>query len=392
MLIEIPSQPNVVIVGPDGRTPRYWSTVWTLLCHGNSAASTRLEAMRHLDFFYVFADERSGLGALDTAIGASDTSAIIDTLQAFYAELSSKSAINAYATKRYATAQRFITDLGALRVHIAPEWQRIETVCAALAPLKRRRRDGSTRFIRALPVATLADLLAILAPGSSRNPAIDESVKVRNWVITQLLLLMGLRRGECLVLPVDALKEQVDPRTGELRWWLDVVEHDEDEDPRFTKPSIKTAQSRRQLPVSPSLAKLITLYVEQWRGAPHHEFLFSSREGTPLSAESVNALFRDASTCFAAAALQEFRDRSGGKASVSPHDLRHTCAVVRLKQFLAEGISHDEAMQRMRSFFGWSYESQMPLHYAKAAFEERLADVWGNTFDSHTNILRALPQ
>lgn len=62
-----------------------------------------------------------------------------------------------------------------------------------------------------------------MAPNSERTPAVNVAVRNRNWLIVQLLLLMGLRRSKCLVLPVDALKEQVDARTGEVRWWLDSV-------------------------------------------------------------------------------------------------------------------------------------------------------------------------
>jgi hypothetical protein len=51
----------------------------------------------------------------------------------------------------------------------------------------------------------------------------------------------------------------------------------------------------------------------------------------------------------------------------------------------------DEALQKMRTLFGWSRNSDMPLHYARAVFEDRLANVWNNAFDDRVAILRALP-
>ncbi|PSD09813.1 integrase, partial [Stenotrophomonas maltophilia] len=42
-------------------------------------------------------------------------------------------------------------------------------------------------------------------------------------------------------------------------------------------------------------------------------------------------------------------------------------------------------------FFGWSRESQMPLHYARAVFEDRLSSVWNNAFDDRVEVLRAIP-
>ena len=361
------------------------------MCGAGLALSTRTESLRHIDAFYLFCDERGGPATLDAALGASDVPRVIDLLTAFYAEMSVKATDSVYAAKRFASARRFIDDLANLRVHSAPAWAGIALALKALAPLA-SGHGGKVKFIRALPSATLADVLTVMAPDSERNPASDETLRARNWLVANLLLLLGLRRGECLILPVDALKSQLDVRTGETRWWLDVVPHLADADPRFTKPSLKTVQSRRQLPVSPSLARLLTAYIDNWRGSPEHEFLLTSRTGSPLSAEAVNAVFRNVTSQLSEAALREFKDRTGGKESVSPHDLRHTCAVVRLKQFLGQGLSHEETMQRMRSFFGWSYESIMPLHYAKAAFEERLAQVWGDTFDEHTSILRNLPQ
>lgn len=360
--------------------------------HGGSLAeSTRIETLRHVDAFYLFCEKRLAPYTLDRVIGESNATKILDLIQAFYYEMGLRAQKSAYAAKRFDAVAKFITDIGTMRGHTSPVWREITRGCKNFEPLKSRKR-GKVKFIRALPSATLADLLAVMNPEGDRNPATKNSIRYRNWLITNLLLLLGLRRGECLVLPVDALKSQVDVRTGEIRWWLDVTEHRNDVDPRFTRPSIKTAQSRRQLPVSPSLAQLITAYIENWRGSPEHEFLLTSREGKPLSSESVNSIFRNASLRLSTSATKEFRDRTGGKESVSPHDLRHTCAVVRLKQFLAQELSHDETMQRLRSFFGWSYKSIMPLHYAKAAFEERLAQVWGNAFDQHTNILRNLPQ
>jgi len=54
-------------------------------------------------------------------------------------------------------------------------------------------------------------------------------------------------------------------------------------------------------------------------------------------------------------------------------------------------MSDAQAMQSMRSFFGWSRDSTMPLLYAKAAFDERLATVWNDEMDNRVAILRELP-
>ena len=52
----------------------------------------------------------------------------------------------------------------------------------------------------------------------------------------------------------------------------------------------------------------------------------------------------------------------------------------------------DEALQKLRTFFGWSRTSNMPLKYARAVFEDRLAGVWSNAFDDPMAILNAMPE
>jgi hypothetical protein len=51
----------------------------------------------------------------------------------------------------------------------------------------------------------------------------------------------------------------------------------------------------------------------------------------------------------------------------------------------------DEALQKMRTFFGWSRQSTMPARYARAVFEDRLAGVWNDAFDDRVELLRGLP-
>jgi len=52
----------------------------------------------------------------------------------------------------------------------------------------------------------------------------------------------------------------------------------------------------------------------------------------------------------------------------------------------------DEALQKLRTFFGWSRQSTMPSRYARAVFEDRLAGVWNNAFDDRVALLRAIPK
>ena len=111
----------------------------------------------------------------------------------------------------------------------------------------------------------------------------------------------------------------------------------------------------------------------------------------PLSTEALTKAFAVISEKLPQSVIKELEARTG-KTSVTPHDLRHTCAVVRLHQLLRQHDSMDEALQKLRTFFGWSRESTMPSHYARAVFEDRLASVWNDAFDDRVAFLRALPK
>jgi integrase len=172
--------------------------------------------------------------------------------------------------------------------------------------------------------------------------------------------------------------------------WLDVTTT-EDDDVRATRPSMKTEQSHRQIPISESLAALYDLYVADARAPDaRHGFLLTARDGAPLSAESVNQMMRDLTEALQPIAVQRFRERTGGKRSVSPHDLRHTCATARYSMFMAVEPNRELTLQRMRAFFGWSLTSEMPELYARAAIQDDLLRSWKRLFDDRVRLLRNL--
>ena len=231
-----------------------------------------------------------------------------------------------------------------------------------------------------------------LDPESATNPFTRLKTKWTVFVAFVLMLHQGLRRGELLLLPVDAVKSGFDQKKQRERYWLNVRSLEgQTTDPRYNKPSIKTANSIRQVPVSELTANLVQTYTENFRGKADHPFLLNTQWNSPLSHESLTAYFKRLSDSLPKAVLKVLKDRNG-KDSVDPHDLRHTCAVVRLNQLLTDGVPMDEALQRMRSFFGWSRESDMPRRYARAVFEDRMADVWAKLQDDRIELLKAIPK
>jgi integrase len=147
-------------------------------------------------------------------------------------------------------------------------------------------------------------------------------------VIFMLLLHQGLRRGELLTFPVDVIKSGFDRNRQQVRYWMTVRFNEyEDNDPRYSRPSIKNASSIRQVPVSKTTALLIQEYAANYRGKPDHSFLINSQKQSPLSTEGVTKLFQKISASLPKQLRKILVDHTGSD-SISPHDLRHTCAVL----------------------------------------------------------------
>ena len=82
---------------------------------------------------------------------------------------------------------------------------------------------------------------------------------------------------------------------------------------------------------------------------------------------------------------QELLQEHCGASNVTPHQLRHTAAVDRIRAYRNAGIEMDNAEALMRVFFGWSAQSNMPRLYAKAFYVEQLNTTWLEEFDKRVS-------
>ncbi len=374
--------------------PRLWATVWAdiLLCR--VAETTRGSHLAAVEKLYQSAAEQAGDDCLDAVIAALDFDELEAVLGGFLAKLRNESAIEGIDREQtWQTALRFVSDImnhigradGAAFAEVQARLLRLNVLYGQLAP----KADRPPAPIRALPALVVEDLYEIFSPNSARNPFRSEPARWRNYLIFLLMLHMGLRRSEALILPADAVKDDFDPATNEVRYWINITENPyADEDPRSQAPGIKTKPSRRQLPLPQELVRLTDLYVQNYRGKPAHSFLFNSQKQAPLAAQSLDDVFTSVTACLSPRARKALSDR--GKEGVDGHDLRHTAAVVRLTRYMEHGNDPNTAMGKLRRFFGWSVDSKMPRHYAAAYFETRLAEVWNESFDCFVDALRDL--
>lgn len=323
--------------------------------------------------------------------------ALGEILEAYFISIQNRPVVNVSSQIKWQTAFKFVQDT-VLRLSKSNlkinELHEIERKLNKLTILYQQLRIGRKRqqdSIRSLPGTVVEALYLMLDPESPTNPFGNISTRWKVYVIFIVLLHQGLRRGELLLQPVNAIRSEFDKKQNKDRHWLSVTSNDYEEDIRYSKPEIKTPSSIRQIPVSELTANIILEYTENYRGKTNHSFLIGSQKGKPMSTEAITSIFKKLSAALPKAALRDLEQRTGKK-SVTPHDLRHTCAVVRLNQLLDQGKEMEEALQELRSFFGWSRSSDMPQKYAKAVFENRLAGIWNNVFDDRVSILRAIPR
>jgi len=374
--------------------PRFWATVWAdiLLC--GVAETTRGSNLAAVEKLYQSAALQTNGDHLDAIIAALDFDELEAVCQVCSRSMPSMAlSLRSMARKPPRTALRFVNDVinhigrsdGSAFATIQARLMRLNILYGQIAPKSNRPPAP----IRALPALVVEELYAIFRPDSVRNPFRTTSARWRNYLIFLLMLHMGLRRSEVLILPIDAVKDDFDPVTGEVRYWINITENPyTNVDPRSQAPSIKTSPSRRQLPLSQELVHLIDLYTQNYRGKPSHTFLFNSQKQAPLAVQSLADVFVSATACLSDRARKALSDQ--GKDGVEGHDLRHTAAVVRLARYVDHGHDLETAIGKLRRFFGWSMTSKMPRHYAAAYFETRLAEVWNESFDSFVDTLRNL--
>lgn len=370
--------------------PRFWASIWIDVLKGSLDGSTKQRHLSALGRFYEAAERQRGTDCLDRLLAEPDFDAIEDVLMGFLAQLRNEAAVDgADRSSTWDSVLAFVMDIlrhgsssaGTRAGLIETRLLRLGRMYSQLSPTPVRTPPP----VRALPPAVIDDLYAIFDPASDRNPFKTETLRWRNLLVFMLLLRLGLRRGEAALLSANAIKDDIDPTSGQTVTWID-VEGAADEDPRYEEPGLKTPLSRRQLPVPQEVLLLADMYVQNYRQRTHYPQLLISQKARPLSLRAMNEIFE-----IATEALSDQARRSLEKqrlSSVSCHDLRHTCAVVRMRRYQDAGDDLDKAMEKLRLFFGWTPESDMPRLYARAYFETELAEVWNEKFDRFVDALR----
>ena len=218
-------------------------------------------------------------------------------------------------------------------------------------------RPQQVRY-RSLTDAQLEIIRAVIRPNATENP-FPQRVQLRNWLMIELLLETGMRRGELLKLHTTDINQ------GSEHAYVSINDREHDpEDPRAEEPALKTHS--RTVGISSQLYRVYERYIQCERRPIRNgkriklsfRYLFISDRGRPLS---IRALANVLDRLFLKIDLTYPKLLS----NLSAHDFRHTFAD-RFLAYLLETRNYEleRAMDELRRVCGWSDTSPMPRRYA----------------------------
>lgn len=247
----------------------------------------------------------------------------------------------------------------------------IEVVFADVADVIERRfeshiinvRPDHTRY-RSLTATQLQIIRTLIRPGAAENP-FPERLQLRNWLMIELLLETGIRRGELLKLYTTDINQ------GSQHAYVSINDREHDPgDPRAEEPALKTRG--RTVGISAQLYEVHERYIQCNRrpvrnGKPMklpYRYLFISDQARPLSIRALSSVL---DRLFLTIELAH----PGLLPTLSAHDFRHTFA----DHFLAylvetRGYDLERATDELRRVCGWSDTSTMPRRYASRYLAE----------------------
>jgi integrase len=192
--------------------------------------------------------------------------------------------------------------------------------------------------------------------------------RLRNWLMFEVALELGIRRGELLKLRLDSLPRGGDDGIRVLR------RPDDPYDSRSKEPAVKTAE--RVIPATRNLLAAIRAYLTYPRPlgriSGRSPYLFVARSGSPVSMDTADDVI---------AAIGEHT----GVSPLSWHRLRHTWA-----ERMAEAFADQpNGMDRLVYLGGWTnpqsatrYIQRALASQAKAAVRNYHRKLYGEAQDA----------
>lgn len=165
-----------------------------------------------------------------------------------------------------------------------------------------------------IPEGLLEEFMAVAHYEHPKNPFKQESVRLRNHLMFELLKKKGLRRGEMLSLKLTEMVLHGDKKSIWVR-----RTHDDKNDSRKRQPVAKTRE--RLLRIDDNTAELLDRYIMEYRAktpnADKHPYLFVTHRDGPTQGKQI------ATSTFDNTIIPTMRSVDERFQIIHPHYLRH---------------------------------------------------------------------
>jgi integrase len=222
-----------------------------------------------------------------------------------------------------------------------------------------RMRQGASPRRQPLSETAIQTIRRLLKPiqqssqsGQFSSIGFSWSVALRNWLMVEVALQLGLRRGEILKLRLDSLPRGAGDGIRIRRL------PDDPADSRQYEPAVKTAE--RMLPAGRQLLEALRIYVisqpPSGRVKGYSPYLFVTRTGQPLSLDAARDILRVVRR----------------KCDIQPlswHRFRHTWA----EQMADKLLDQPNGLDRLMYLGGWTHPAS-PQRYIANALAQKAGD------------------
>ncbi|MGC3836078.1 tyrosine-type recombinase/integrase [Moritella viscosa] len=233
-------------------------------------------------------------------------------------------------------------------------------ISTAISSCRKDNTITKDAFESAIPSDKFFKLLDIIQESSPDNPF--KSSKLRNQIITQILIDTGVRVGAVLKLKVSDLVDDWD----NPRFLLTRTPNDPTDTRRLPAANKTKALS---VSISSNLMKLIKLYIETTRQSTpnthEHDFIFISEKGKTIGQPmSYNAIHK---------VVKIFGDSVG--INLHPHLLRHKWNELFEDKAREMGFSPDKIEDLRKYAMGWVEDSKMASVYNEFQLAMTVAEI-----------------
>ncbi|WP_050917711.1 site-specific integrase [Vibrio campbellii] len=272
---------------------------------------TKIKSHLAKDIFYLKGVNRKKNKLRDKVVSIFDTPELIDV---------EPSVGRNHHYNRMTSVTEYLVFIAKLAVSKTPSEEFNQAISKMEKEFKKMRPRGKGKNVldevnnKEIPEGLIEEFMAVAHHEHPKNPFKQESVRLRNHLMFELMEKKGIRRGEMLSLKVTEMVLHGDKK---LIWVRRT--HDDKYDTRKKQPVAKTRE--RLLRIDDKTAHLLDRYIMEFRAktpnADKHPYLFVTHRDCPTQGQQISISTFDNTIIPAMRAVDERFE------VINPHYLRH---------------------------------------------------------------------